>query len=73
MRHVVVVQEPKQPNMARIVKAVSHKLPVKSSLNESFVPSRPVTRPISSYDFTFSRYNFETEARSPKLTIFSES
>ena len=32
-----------------------------------------VTRPIFSYDLTLSRYNFETEARSPKPTIFSES
>ena len=32
-----------------------------------------LTQPIFSNDLTLSRYNFETEARSPKPTIFSES
>ena len=32
-----------------------------------------VTQPIFSYDPTLNRYNFETEARSPKPIVFSES
>ena len=31
-----------------------------------------VTQPFFSYDYTLSRFNFKTEARSPKLIIFSE-
>ena len=31
-----------------------------------------VTQPIFSYDLNLSRYNLETEARSPKLIIFFE-